>query len=59
MRAFTFLKHSGIYVICLAVTCASQLNIILAIKLKEDKMGRACGTHGGEEKFIQFFDGET
>jgi len=51
----TVLKHSGIYVIRLAVTCAPQLNIILAIKSKEDKMGRACGTHWGEEKFIQLF----
>jgi hypothetical protein len=59
MRVFTFLKHRGIYVIRLAVTCGHQLNIILAIKFKEDKMGRACSTHWGEGKFIQLLGGET
>jgi len=59
MRVFTFLKHSGIYVIRLAVTCGPQLNLILAIKSKEDKMGRVCGTHWGEGKFIQLLGGET
>jgi hypothetical protein len=59
MRVFTFLKRSGIYVIRLAVTCGPQLIITLLIKPKEDKMGKACGTHWGEGKFIQLSGGET
>ena len=28
-------------------------------KIKENEMGGACGTYGGEQKFVQGFGGET
>jgi len=31
----------------------------LGDKIKEDEMGRAYGTHGGEKKFMQSFGGES
>jgi hypothetical protein len=32
-----------------------SLNIMRMIKIKEDKVGGACSTHGGDEKCMQYF----
>jgi hypothetical protein len=37
----------------------SSPNIIRVIKSSQVKMGRTCGTYGGEERCIQGFSGET
>ena len=41
------------------VTVRTADQISLGDQTKEDEMGGACGTYGGEERHIQGFDGDT
>jgi hypothetical protein len=47
------------YLILLLHNFYSSPNIMLNDQLKEDEMGRACSTHGGEEECIQDSSGKA